>query len=487
MRTLNETTIALDDDVVVSLRGRLTGEVLVAGDPGYEEARAIWNGMIDRRPALIARCAGPADVVEAVRFAKDRNLVTSVKAGGHNIAGQAICEDGMVLDLSQMRDVFVDPVARTASVQAGCTLGDVDRETQMHGLAAVMGFVSTTGAAGVTVGGGFGYLTRTHGMTSDNLRSVEVVTADGELRTASDRENPDLFWAIRGGGGNFGVVTSFEYDLHPVGPEVVAGAIAWRGEDAAEVLEFFRGFAAEAPEELTCVAVLRPAPPAPWLREDVHGKAVVMALVCHSGSVEDGERAVASLKSFGSPVGDVIMRRPYVQQQQLLDATQPKGRRYYWKSEYLPGIDAAMLPPLIEHARAIASPHTAILLFQLEGALNRLPEDHSAAGGRDSAFVLNIAASWESAADDAANIEWARACWRDLRRFSTGYVYVNFLTEDEGADRTREAYGGNHARLAELKAKWDPDNFFRHNKNVAPALVATRRPGGGGFGVAVDA
>ena len=472
MRTLDGTEIALGDEAVEGLRARLGGGLLAPGDGEYDEARAIWNGMIDRRPRLIAQCVGTADVVEAVRFAREHGLLTSVKAGGHNIAGQAICEDGFMIDLSQMRGVFVDSVARTARVQAGCTLGDVDRETQLHGLAGVMGFVSTTGAAGATVGGGFGYLTRKYGWTCDNLRSVEVVTADGDLRTVSEREHPDLFWAIRGGGGNFGVVTSFEHELHPVGPQVVAGAIAWRAEDAPDVLEFFRGFAAEASEDLTCVAVLRPAPPAPWLPQEIHGQLVVMAIVCHSGSLEEGETALAPLKAFGSPVGDIVTRRPYLQQQSLLDATQPKGRRYYWKSEYLPGIDQAMVPALIEHARKIVSPHSAILLFQLEGALNRLPEDHSSAGGRDTAFVLNVTASWERADDDPANMAWARACWEDLRRFSTGTVYVNFLTDDEGADRTLEAYGSNHSRLAELKAKWDPDNFFRHNKNIAPAAVA---------------
>ena len=468
IRALEGHTIELSTDVVEAFRARLGGELLTPESPGYGDARSIWNGMIDRRPALIARCAGTADVVQAVRFAREHALLNSVKSGGHNIAGQAVSDGGLMIDVSQMRGVWVDPVSRTARAQTGCTLGCVDRETQVHGLAAVMGFVSTTGAAGVTVGGGFGYLTRKYGWTCDNLRSVEVVTADGSVRAASETDNRDLFWAIRGGGGNFGIVSSFEYELYPIGPEIVSGAIAWRGEDAPKVLEFFRSFAADAPAELTCVLGLRLAPPAPWLPKEVHGKPIALIVVCHTGSVQQAERDVAALKAFGSLVGDIVVRRPYVQQQSLLDATQPKGRRYYWKSEYLPAIDPKAFPVLLPHFDQIASPHSAILLFQLEGALNELPEDHCAAGARDTKWVLNITGSWESASDDEKNVAWARACWEGMRPFSTGSAYINFMTEDEGADRVHQAYGKNYARLKELKAKWDPDNLFRHNKNIAP-------------------
>jgi FAD/FMN-containing dehydrogenase len=469
VRTLDGKATDLSTETVETLRTRLVGGLLQPGADGYEEARKIWNGMIDRRPALIARCSGTADVVEAVRFGQEHGWLSSIRCGGHNIAGQAVCDDGLMIDLSGMRGVWVDRQARLARAQAGCTLGEVDRETQLHKLAAVLGFVSTTGAAGVTVGGGFGYLTRKYGWTCDNLRSVEVVTADGVVRTASSKENPDLFWALRGGGGNFGVVTSFEYELQSVGPEIVAGAIAWRGEDAPAVLDFFCEFAAQAPEELTCVLGLRRAPPAPWISKEMHGKLIALVIVCHSGAIAQGEKDLAPLKAFGSPVGDVVTRRPYSQQQTLLDATQPKGRRYYWKSDYMPDLDRDALAALLEHAREIVSPHSAILLFQLAGALNRLPDDHSPAGARDTKWVLNVAGSWETLEDDAKNIEWARRCWRDMRRFSTKTPYVNFLTEDEGVERIQEAYGGNHARLAELKAKWDPGNFFRHNKNIAPA------------------
>jgi FAD/FMN-containing dehydrogenase len=424
--------------------------------------------MIDRRPAAIARCLGVADVVACIEFARQHHLPLSIKGGGHNIAGLAMADGGLTLDMSLMRGVWVDPGARIARAQAGCLLGDVDRETQLHGLAAVLGFVSNTGIAGLTLGGGFGYLSRQFGWTCDNVRSIDMVTADGRVVRASETEHQDLFWGLRGGGGNFGVATSFEYALHPVGPEVVAGAIAWRGEETEDVLAMFRTLAREAPVELAWVAVLRRAPPAPWIAKEVHGQPIVALFVCHSGSIAEGERLVAPVKAFRKPVGDIIQRRPYVTQQNLLDATQPKGRRYYWKSEYLPGLEPALLAGVADHGSRIVSPHSAVVLFPLDGTLNRLPGDASAVGNRDARWVLNITGAWERAEDDAANIEWARAAWRDLRRFSTGGTYVNFLTEDEGAERIQAAYGPNHARLAALKAKWDPDNLFRINKNIVP-------------------
>jgi FAD/FMN-containing dehydrogenase len=403
-----------------------------------------------------------------VDFAREHDLLLSIRGGGHNIAGLAVCDGGLMLDLSRMRGVWVDPAARTARVQGGCLLGDVDRETQLHGLAAVLGFISETGVGGLTVGGGFGYLTRRCGWTSDTVRSMEVVTADGRLVRASEDEHADLFWGLRGGGGNFGVVTGFEYELFPVGPEVVAGACAWRGEDAPAVLAMHRDLFEHAPPELTCTAVLRLAPPAPWLPPEVHGKPVILLVACHSGPVAEGEAAAAPVKAFGTPVGDVLQRRPYVQQQALLDATQPKGRRYYWKSEYLPGLSPELLDGIVAHAARLPSPHAALILFPIDGALNRLPADHSAVGNRDARCVLNITAAWDSPADDERCIAWARTAWEDLRRFSTGGTYINFQTEDEGDDRLRAAYGGNYDRLAGVKARWDPDNRFRMNKNIAP-------------------
>jgi FAD/FMN-containing dehydrogenase len=403
-----------------------------------------------------------------VQFARKHQFLISVRGGGHNIAGLAVCEGGMMIDLSLMRGVWVDPTARIVRAQAGCTLGDVDRETQLHGLAAVLGFVSATGIAGLTVGGGFGYLTRQHGWTCDTLVSMEVVTAEGKALRVAANENPDLFWALRGGSGNFGIVTSFEYKLFPVGPEILGGAIAWRGEDAKEVLEFYRRFTAETPRETTCVAALRIAPPAPWLPKEIHGKPIVAIFVCHSGSLEEGERIIAPLRNLGQPVADIVTRRPYTQMQSLLDATQPKGRRYYWKSHYLPGLNSKAADILIDHAARIRSPHSAILLFQLQGALGELAADHSPAGNRDAAFVLNIAGAWEQAADDATNQRWARDCFDATQAHSTGGAYINFLTEEEGQERILAAYGKPIlARLAALKRKYDPDNLFRHTKNIS--------------------
>ncbi len=463
--------LALDWHLVDEWRAALRGSLLLAGDAGYEEARSVWNGMIDRRPALVARCLGVADVIAGVRFARESGIALSIKGGGANISGLAVAERGLMLDLSLMRGVWVDPRARTARAQAGCLLGDVDRETQIHGLATVLGFVSAAGIAGLTLGGGFGYASRRFGWTSDNVRSMDVVTADGRLVRASDEENPDLFWGLRGGGGNFGVVTSVEYVLHPLGPEVYAGAVAWRADEAPRVLEMFREAAAEAPPELTLVAAMRVAPPEPWLDRDVHGKPIVMLLACHSGAIAEAEKGLAPIKAFGKPVGDILQPRPYVTQQSLLDATQPRGRRYYWKSEYLPGIESAMLAKVMEHASRLRSPHSAITVFQLGGAVGRWPSDHSPMGNRDAGAVLNIMASWEQEAEDSLHVGWARSVWRDMRRFSTGGTYVNYLTEEEAGDRIAAAYWKNLARLAEIKARWDPTNLFRVNKNVAPATT----------------
>jgi hypothetical protein len=450
------------------LKGKIRGPLLRPADPGFDEARSVWNAMIDRRPAAILRCLGVTDVIAGVNAAREQGLPLSIKGGGHNIAGLAVCDGGLMLDMSLMRGVWVDPVGRVARAQAGCLLADVDAETQVHGLATALGFVSATGCAGLTLGGGFGYLTRRFGWTSDNLVSVELVTAEGKVVRASERENSDLFWGLRGGGGNFGVATNFEYRLHPVGPQIIGGAIAWPAEDAASVLEMYRTLVMRAPRELTCVAGLRFAPPAPWLAKEIHGKPIVVLFICYSGELAEGAELLALVKAFGKPVGDVVQKRSYVSQQTLLDATQPKGRRYYWKSEYLRTIESALLTRASEHAARIVSPHSAILIFPLEGALNELPEDHSAVGNRDATAVINISSAWEQAANDAENIEWARSAWRDLRQYSTGGTYINFLTEDEGDDRTRAAYGANYERLMPIKARWDAANLFRTNKNICP-------------------
>lgn len=468
-KTLDGREIDLKQDTLDGLKMRLRGPVFLPGDIGYEEYRTVWNAMIDKKPAVVARCLGVADVITCVQFARANELLLCVKGGGHNIAGLATADGALMLDLSLMRGVWVDPQRKVAHAQAGCLLGDVDRETQVHGLAAVLGFVSATGIAGLTLGGGFGYLTRRWGWTSDNVVGMDVVTADARLVRASSDENADLFWGLRGGGGNFGVVTGIDYALYPVGPEVVGGIVAWPAREAPNVLELYRTLAEKAPPELTLVALQRPAPPAPWLPKDMHGKPIVAILACYSGRPEEGEKLVAPIKAFGKPIGDVLVRRPYAQMQSLLDATQPKGRRYYWKSEYLPRIEPALCEKAISHAARIRSPHSAVIFFQIEGALNRLDERHSPVGNRDARYVLNIAGAWEQAGDDSTNIEWAREAWNDMKSFSTGGTYVNFLTEDESPERIATALGKGLQRLAEVKAKWDPQNLFRTNRNIKPA------------------
>ncbi|MES2564032.1 MAG: FAD-binding oxidoreductase [Pseudomonadota bacterium] len=460
-------TVNISPEALQSFKTVFRGAVLTPEDTAYEEVRKVWNAMIDRRPALIVRCTGTVDVVQAVRFAREHRVIVSVRGGGHNIAGLAVCEGGLMIDMSLLRGVWVDPVQRVAHAQAGCTLGDVDRETQLHGLAAVMGFVSATGIAGLTVGGGFGYLTRRHGWTCDTVLSMEVVTADAQVLRVSAAEHSDLYWALRGGSGNFGIVTSFEYQLFPVGPDILGGAIVWRGEDAKQVLDAYRDFSAAAPRELTSVAVLRIAPPAPWLPKEIHGKPIAAVFVCHSGKIEEGEALVSRLRKVGQPVADIVTRRPYTQMQSLLDATQPKGRRYYWKSHYLASIDSKLVESAVEHAGRMRSPHSTIILFQIQGALNELATDHSPAGNRDAAYVLNIAGSWEKPDDDEINVRWARDCFEATRACSTGGTYINFLTEEEGADRIEAAYGRSILdKLAAIKRDYDPDDFFRHTKRV---------------------
>ena len=468
-KTTEGREIELEPKTVDGLKMRLLGPLFVPGDAGYEESRTVWNSMIDRQPAVVARCRGIADVVACVQFARENDILLCIKGGGHNIAGLAAADGALMLDMSLMRGVWVDAQKKVAHAQAGCLLGDVDRETQVHGLAAVLGFVSLTGIAGLTLGGGFGYLTRRWGWTSDNVVGMDVVTADARLVRASDDENPDLFWGLRGGGGNFGVLTGIDYALYPVGPEVLGGIVAWPASEAPRVLELYRTLAEDAPVELTLVALMRLAPPAPWLPKDFHGKPIVALLACYSGRPEDGEKLVAPIKSFGNPIGDVLVRRPYAQLQSLLDGTQPKGRRYYWKSEYLPRIEPALCKKVIEHSAMIRSPHSAVILFHIAGALNRLNEEHSPVGNRDARYVLNIAGSWEKSDDDGANVEWTRAAWNDMKRFSTGGTYINFLTEDEGPERIKAALGKGAERLAVVKSKWDPQNVFRTNRNIKPA------------------
>jgi FAD/FMN-containing dehydrogenase len=451
------------------LRAGVRGPVILPADPGYDAARAIWNGAIDRRPACIVRCTGVADVVAAVDFARERDLLVAVRSGGHGVGGHALCDGGVVIDLSPMKGIRVDPVARTARAEAGVLWGELDRETQLHGLATVGGIVTHTGIAGLTLGGGIGWLMRKHGATVDNLLSADVVTARGEIVTASEEENPDLFWAIRGGGGNFGVVTSFEYRLHPVGPVVLAGPVFHLLEDAREVLRFYREFIAGVPDELTTIFELSVAPPAPFLPEEVHGKQVVMVGACYAGSPDEGAEVVRPLKQFGRPIADLLEPKRYTALQSMFDPMVPHGWHRYWKSVELPPLTDTAIDTLVEHAPAVTSPKSYCIVFQLGGALARVSEDETAFSQRDAAHNVNVNAVWTEEDPDAErHIAWAREYFDALQPHAGGRVYVNFLGE-EGGNRVRQAYGArNYERLVELKRAYDPTNLFRLNQNIEP-------------------
>jgi FAD/FMN-containing dehydrogenase len=447
---------------------RVQGRVLTPGDPGYEDARRVWNGAVDRRPRAVVRCAGVADVREAVRFARERGLPVSVRGGGHAVAGHAVCDDGLVIDLSAMTGVRVDPAAGTARAQGGCRYHHLDRATQAAGLAVTGGIVSHTGIGGLTLGGGIGWLMRKHGLAADNLRSCELVTADGELLVANDDEHPELFWGLRGGGGNFGIVTSFEYRLHPVGPVVVAGMVAYDLDDGPEVLRFLRDLVAQAPDELGVVANLRLAPPLPGVPAQLHGRPIVAMVVCYAGPVEQGEAVLRPLRAFGKPRFDTVAPRPYLDHQQLFDPAFPHGRHYYWKSWKLPPLTDETIAVILEHAARITSPLSAITMFALGGAVARVGEDASAYPNRAAAHDINIVAAWEAGdPEPTRHMDWARGLWSALQPHGCG-VYINFLS-DEPAASIRAAYGDDkHQRLVLLKRRYDPDNFFRLNHNISP-------------------
>jgi FAD/FMN-containing dehydrogenase len=447
-----------------------SGELLLPSSPDYDAARRIWNGAIDRSPTCIARCTGVADVVSAVRFARERELLAAVRSGGHGVGGHAVCDGGLVIDMSAMKGVRVEPQTRTARAQAGVLWGELDRETQLHGLATVGGIVTHTGIAGLTLGGGIGWLMRKYGATVDNLLSVDLVTADGDLVTASADEHPDLFWGIRGGGGNFGVVTSFEYRLHPVGPIVLAGPVFHPLEDAPEVLRFYREFAADAPDELTTIFELSVAQPLPFLPADVHGKPIIMVGACYAGAPDEGLEVVRPLKAFGNPIADVIEPKPYLALQSMFDPFVPHGWHRYWKSVELPRLTDEAIDTLVEHASAQTSPQSYCIVFQLGGALGRVGRDETAFTQRDAAYNVNVNAVWTPEDPDGeSHVRWARDFFDAIQPHARDRVYVNFLGE-EGPDRVRLAYGAAaYDRLAKLKTTYDPDNFFRLNQNIRPA------------------
>jgi FAD/FMN-containing dehydrogenase len=455
------------ENAVQTLAPRLEGTVLTPSSPGYDDARRIWNAMIDRRPALIARCASVADIQHAIRFARDHGLPIAVRGGGHNIAGSAICDGGLVIDLSGLKRIRVDQAARTARADPGLTLAEFDRATQEFGLATPLGINSTTGIAGLTLGGGIGWLTRPYGMTVDSLRSVDIVTAEGDLVTASEQTHPDLFWALRGGGGNFGVVTQFEYDLHAVGPQVLAGLIVHPFDDAAQLLRRYREVAAHAPDELSVWVVLRKAPPLPFLPAEVHGTNVVVFAVLYAGDMQAGEHAVAPLRALGKPIADVVSPHPYAGFQAAFDPLLTPGARNYWKTHNLTRLEDGVIDAVVTAAADLPSSQCEIFLAHLGGAARRVPVDATAYAGRDAEFVLNVHGRWTEATQDDECIGWARRTFSAVTPYATGGAYVNFMTQDE-SDRVRQAYGGHYARLAALKRTYDPGNLFRLNQNIVP-------------------
>ena len=451
------------------------GVLIAPNHDGYDDARAVWNGAVDRRPSLIARCSGTADVAAAVRFARDRDLELAVRGGGHNVAGTAVCDNGIVIDLSAMRAVSVDPVERIAHVQGGALWGDVDHETQVHGLATTGGIVSHTGVGGVALGGGIGWLMRKHGLTVDNVVEAEVVTAEGEIIRASADDHPDLFWALRGGGGNFGVVSAFRFALHPVGPTVVAGPVFWAAEDTTDVLRFYRELVTDAPDELGTVVRFGTIPPLPAVSEELHFRPAIAVASCYAGAAADGERAVRALREFGTPLVDLVGPTLYVDHQSGIDDTVPHGWHYYWKATDLAGLSDEVVEILAERAYRATSPRSYAAMFHLGGAVARTPRDATAHPGRDVDHRISIDAVWLPEQDDsvgAAEAAWAREFLDALRPHRAG-VYVNFLDSDDDPRRVREAYGDDtFRRLAEVKAKYDPENVFHNNKNIPPGKLA---------------
>ena len=469
LTTGNGSATTLSPELITELRGKVRGAVLAPGESGYDAARTIWNAMIDRRPALIIRAAGAADVIQAVTLARTHGLVIAIKGGGHNIAGNAVGDGGLMLDLSAMKSVRIDPRARTARVEPGVTLGEFDREAQAFGLATPVGINSTTGIAGLTLGGGFGWISRRYGLTVDNLIAADVVTADGKLLCASATESPGLFWAIRGGGGNFGVVTSFEYRLHPVGPEVMAGLIIFPQDNARTLLRQYRKITARAPRELTAWVVLRKAPPLPFLPAEVHGTDIVVFAVCYCGDLAKGKKAVAPLRALGKPLADIVGPMPFAGWQTAFDPLLTPGARNYWKSHDFAKLSDPLIDLLVDHAGRVPTPETEVVLVHIGGAVNNVPVIATSYPHRNIEYIVNVHTRWSHPSQDQSCIAWARQLFDAMAPHSTGGVYVNFMPEDEGQRVKIGAYGRNYKRLTTLKAKYDPRNLFRMNQNIKPA------------------
>jgi hypothetical protein len=461
--------VKIDEDTVQKFKISLRGELIRHGDAGYDDARKIWNGMIDRRPQLIARCTGVADVITSVNFARDNKLLVAVRGGGHNVAGNAVCDDGIVIDLSRMKGIRVDPIRRTCRAEPGLTWSEFDRETQAFGLGLPGGIQSTTGIAGFTVGGGFGYLSRKYGLTIDDLLSADVVTANGKLLTASKTENADLFWGIRGGGGNFGIATSFEFRLHQIGPTIMGGRLIYPLAKAKEVLQFYREYIATAPDDLDTILAFVTAPKASPMPEHIQGTPVMAVLICYTGPIEEGERIIQPLRKSCPPEVDLVGPMPYIALQKMLDAANPPGWQNYWKSEYLKSLSDEAIETLVEYAGKRPSPMSKILIAHLLGAVSRVKDDETPYSHRDAPFIINIVSMWSDTTKNEENIKWGRDLWNAVQPFATGGVYVNFLMT-EGADRVMASYGKKkYERLVALKNKYDPMNFFSLNQNIKPS------------------
>jgi FAD/FMN-containing dehydrogenase len=468
IRPLEASTGKITPDTAAALRGKVRGTVALPGEDGYEVARTIWNAMVDRRPGLVVRCLGAVDVINAIKLARDEKLLLAVRSGGHNIAGNAVCDGGLLIDLSLMKSVRIDPVSRTARVEPGATLADFDKEAQEFGLVTPLGINSTTGVAGLTLGGGFGWTTRKFGLTIDNLISADVVTADGKLVRASETENPDLFWALRGGGGNFGVVISFEFKLHPLGPEVLSGLVVHPLEKAPELLPEFRRIAKQAPDELTTWVVMRKAPPLPFLPAEWHGKEVLIFAACYSGDMKEGEKAMKALRGLGKPIADVVSPHPFAAWQAAFDPLLTPGARNYWKSHDFADLPDAAINVILDGVRQLPSPECEVFIAHVGGAMARVAANATAWPNRDAHFIMNVHTRWRDKAQDQGCIAWARHLFEAAAPFASGSVYVNFMPDDE-KDRVEKAYGTNYRRLAEIKRRYDPSNLFRMNQNIRPA------------------
>jgi FAD/FMN-containing dehydrogenase len=461
----------LDDIAIAEFGGRLRGPLLTAADPGYDEARAVRNGLIDRHPSLIARCAGTADVIECVNLARERGLLLSVRGGAHNVAGNAVNDGGLVIDLSLMRGVSVDPTARTARVQGGATWGDLDRETQVFGLAAPGGVVSSTGIGGLTIHGGYGHLRRKHGLSLDNLVSVEIVTADGQVRTASANENDDLFWAVRGAGSNFGVITSFTFALHPVGPVLNLCAPIYALEDAPGVIRAWRDFTRSAPDEVNSLAVFWSVPEDEHFPVALWRRPIVILATVYAGPVEDGARITQPLRELATPLLDLSEPAPYTALQSAFDPFFPEGRLYYWKSTYVDNLSDDAIDTMIARAEARPSHMTTMTMWHLGGAMGRVSSEATAYGRRDASYLLAAEASWTDPATTDQNIAWARETLTEMQPFSKGGSYLNFPGFGEEKEALlRGAYGANFDRLVALKTMYDPANLFRSNLNIRPSV-----------------